>query len=32
MAGKYRSTAMAAIHETASDLFMSGGMDRKTML
>jgi putative transcriptional regulator len=31
MAGKYRSKAMAAIHETATDLYESGGMDRKTM-
>lgn len=31
MAAKYRSKAMAAIHETASDLYTSGGMDAKTM-
>jgi putative transcriptional regulator len=31
MAKKYRSRAMAAIHETASDLYKVGGMDRKTM-
>jgi len=28
---KYRSEAFAAIHETASDLYQAGGMDRKTM-
>lgn len=31
MPNKYRSDAMAAIHETASDLYAAGGMDRKTM-
>jgi putative transcriptional regulator len=31
MADKFRSKALAAIHETASDLFQSGGLDRKTM-
>lgn len=31
MPAKYRSPAMAAIHETASDLYSTGGMDRKTM-
>lgn len=31
MPAKYRSPAMAAIHETASDLYATGGMDRKTM-
>jgi putative transcriptional regulator len=28
---KYRSDAMAAIHETAEDLRRVGGMDQKTM-
>lgn len=31
MPKKYRSKIMKSIHETASDLFASGGMDRKTM-
>jgi putative transcriptional regulator len=31
MEKKYRSEAMAAIHETASDLYAVGGMDRTTM-
>lgn len=31
MAKKYRSDAMAAIHETATDLHRAGGMDKKTM-
>jgi putative transcriptional regulator len=31
MQSKYRSKAMAAIHETATDLYKSGGMDKKTM-
>lgn len=31
MAKNYRSKAMAAIHETAADLYSVGGMDRKTM-
>jgi putative transcriptional regulator len=31
MANKYRSKTMTAIHETASDLYESGGMDRKIM-
>ncbi|MEG9433165.1 helix-turn-helix domain-containing protein [Terriglobus sp. ADX1] len=31
MAKKYRSNAMAAIHETATDLHRAGGMDQKTM-
>lgn len=31
MAKKYRSKVMAAIHETASDLYSVGGMDRRTM-
>lgn len=31
MAKKYRSSAMAAIHETATDLHRVGGMDQKTM-
>jgi putative transcriptional regulator len=31
MPDKYRSDVMAAIHETASDLYTVGGMDRKTM-
>jgi putative transcriptional regulator len=31
MADKFRSKAMAAIHETATDLYKVGGMDRKTM-
>jgi putative transcriptional regulator len=31
MPKKYRSKAMAAIHETAADLYQSGGMDKKTM-
>lgn len=31
MPKKYRSKAMAAIHETAADLYQTGGMDKKTM-
>jgi putative transcriptional regulator len=31
MPGKYRSIAMAAIHETASDLQKVGGLNQKTM-
>jgi putative transcriptional regulator len=31
MEKKYRSNATAAIHETASDLYAGGGMDRMTM-
>lgn len=31
MPKKYRSTIMAAIHETATDLYTAGGMDQKTM-
>ena len=31
MEKKYRSNAMAAIHETASDLYAVGGMDRMIM-
>jgi len=31
MPAKYRSSAMAAIHETASDLQKVGGLDQKTM-
>ena len=31
MPKKYRSNAMAAIHETAEDLHRSGGMDQMTM-
>ena len=31
MPKKYRSNAMAAIHETAVDLHRVGGMDKKTM-
>jgi len=31
MPAKYSSPALAAIHETASDLYATGGMDRKTM-
>jgi putative transcriptional regulator len=31
MPGKFRSDVMATIHETASDLYAVGGMDRKTM-
>jgi putative transcriptional regulator len=31
MAEKFRSKVMSAIHETASDLYASGGLDRKTM-
>jgi|ERR1035438_59365 putative transcriptional regulator len=31
MPKKYRSDVMASIHETATDLFAVGGMDRKTM-
>jgi putative transcriptional regulator len=31
MAKKYRSRVMASIHETATDLFKVGGMDRTTM-
>ncbi len=31
MPAKFQSPALAAIHETASDLYAAGGMDRKTM-
>ncbi len=31
MPTKYRSKVMAAIHETAGDLYSVGGMDQKTM-
>jgi putative transcriptional regulator len=31
MIKKYRSKVMAAIHETATDLYSVGGMDQKTM-
>jgi putative transcriptional regulator len=31
MPNKYRSEVMAAIHETAGDLYSVGGMDRKPM-
>lgn len=31
MAKKYRSEAMAAIHETAADLHRAGGMDQGMM-
>ena len=31
MPKKYRSSAMAAIHETAGDLYAAGGIDRNTM-
>ena len=31
MPAKFQSPALAAIHETASDLYATGGMDRKTM-
>ncbi|HEY1903253.1 MAG TPA: DNA-binding transcriptional regulator [Terracidiphilus sp.] len=31
MPNKYRSNVMATIHETASDLYAVGGIDRKTM-
>lgn len=31
MTKTYRSKIMAVIHETASDLYSSGGMDKKTM-
>jgi putative transcriptional regulator len=31
MAEKYRSGAMASIHEAPSDLYTVGGIDRKTM-
>jgi putative transcriptional regulator len=31
MPKRYRSDVMQTIHQTASDLFTSGGMDRKTM-
>lgn len=31
MAKNYRSKVMAAIHETAADLYSAGGMDRNTM-
>jgi putative transcriptional regulator len=31
MRKKYRSNVMAAIHETATDLYKVDGMDRKTM-
>ncbi|GGG96685.1 helix-turn-helix domain-containing protein [Silvibacterium dinghuense] len=31
MPKKFRSDAMAAVHEAAADLYRVGGMDRKTM-
>ncbi|MFT4114359.1 helix-turn-helix domain-containing protein [Silvibacterium sp.] len=31
MAKKFRSNAMAAVHETAADLYSVDGIDRKTM-
>jgi len=31
MSKKYCSDVMATIHETATDLYTAGGMDRKTM-
>ncbi len=31
MPKKYRSNVMAAIHETAADLYRVGGMDKNTM-
>lgn len=31
MADKYRSAAMAAVHETAAGLHRAGGIDKKTM-
>jgi len=31
MLKKYRSDVMKSIHETAADLYASGGLDRKTM-
>jgi putative transcriptional regulator len=31
MLKKYRSDVMSAIHETATDLYSVGGIDRKTM-
>ena len=31
MPKKYRSDVMGAVHETATDLYKVGGMDRKTM-
>lgn len=31
MPKKYQSNALAAIHETASDLYEAGGIDRKSM-
>ena len=31
MSRKYRSDVMAAVHETASDLYRTGGMDKRTM-
>ena len=31
MTGKYRSDALAAVHETAASLHHAGGIDRKTM-
>jgi putative transcriptional regulator len=31
MRKKYKSDVMASIHETASDLYKTGGLDKKTM-
>jgi len=31
MPGKYRSDAMASVHETVTDLFREGAIDEKTM-
>ena len=31
MPKKYKSDVMASIHETASDLYKTGGLDKKTM-
>jgi putative transcriptional regulator len=31
MPKKYKSKAMAAIHETAVDLYQNGGLDKRTM-
>jgi putative transcriptional regulator len=31
MTKKYQSDLMASVHETASDLYKAGGMDKKTM-
>jgi putative transcriptional regulator len=31
MQKKYKSDVMASIHETASDLYKTGGLDKKTM-